>query len=161
MREKVELVSVDVEHTMAIANSLASFLKFGDIILLAGDLGAGKTQFVKGCATALGYDQLVTSPSYTIAGMYEIDGGQIIHSDLYRINRSSELFDLGLLDYFPTSITFVEWGDKFEEHFEDHLSISFEFVEDSPNTRKLTVSSTGNSWKGRFSDILQSLQSSN
>lgn len=81
------------------------------MVVLAGDLGAGKTCFVQGAARALGVSARVTSPSFVIVRSYDGDV-RIVHADVYRLNAMQELYDLGYEDLFdPEAVTFVEWGD--------------------------------------------------
>jgi tRNA threonylcarbamoyladenosine biosynthesis protein TsaE len=98
-------------QTEAIAARLAGELSPGDLVLLEGDLGAGKTTFVRGAARALGVDGPVTSPTFTIGQRYPASGGRVVaHLDLYRLG-SLDAEDPELLDDYlgPETIAFVEW----------------------------------------------------
>lgn len=90
---------------------VAGVLRAGDVVVLDGDLGAGKTCFVQGAARALGIEEPVTSPSFVLVRSY--DGPvRIVHVDVYRLTTLGELYDLGFEEVFdPGSITFVEWGE--------------------------------------------------
>ncbi len=104
-------VSRSVEETYALANSLASELDGGEIILLEGDLGAGKTTFTKGLAKALGVSEEVTSPTFSLLNVYESGRVKLNHIDLYRIENEDELAELGILDSFDDdSVTVIEWN---------------------------------------------------
>jgi tRNA threonylcarbamoyladenosine biosynthesis protein TsaE len=99
------------EETRILGASLAPMLLPGDVISLTGDLGAGKTVFVQGLATALGVEQRVTSPTFTIVHEY---GGRypILHLDVYRLNSFQEVIDLGFEEFLdPEAILIVEWGE--------------------------------------------------
>jgi len=102
-------------QTMDFGRALAPLLAPGDVILLSGDLGAGKTQLTKGVAEGLGVAEPVTSPTFNILLVHE---GRVplYHFDLYRLEQASELEDL---DYFGTleadGVSIVEWGDRFAE----------------------------------------------
>ena len=104
------------EATKQLASTLAPYLHEGDVILLEGDLGAGKTQFVQGIAEGLGIRASVTSPTFNILLQY--DGGRLplYHFDLYRLDDASELEDI---DFYGTvegdGVSFIEWGSKFPE----------------------------------------------
>lgn len=104
------------EATRQLASTLAPYLHEGDVILLEGDLGAGKTQFVQGIAEGLGIRAVVTSPTFNILLQY--GGGRIplYHFDLYRLDDADELEDI---DFYGTiegdGVSFIEWGSKFPE----------------------------------------------
>lgn len=101
------------EETEAVAAALAGELRAGDVVVLRGDLGAGKTTFVRGAARALGVQGPVTSPTFTIGRLYATPAGpDLAHLDLYRLG-SLEDEEPGFLDDYvnPSSIAFVEWPD--------------------------------------------------
>ena len=105
---QVELVSSSPEETREIAARLARSLARGDVVTVCGELGAGKTTFVRGAARALGVQGPVTSPTYTIGHRY--DG--VSHLDLYRFEQLTDA-DWGALEpYFVDAIVFVEWPER-------------------------------------------------
>ena len=92
-------------------------LSLGDnrLVYLTGELGAGKTTFTRGMLRGLGYQGLVKSPTFTIVEVYNLAGLVVNHFDLYRLNSSSELFEIGFSDYLSeNSLVIIEWADKFE-----------------------------------------------
>src|SRR5947207_5199056 len=94
--------------------AVAAFLSGGDVVVLTGDLGAGKTTFVKGAAGALGVTEPVVSPTFTLVRQYR-GTRPVHHVDVYRLNRLQEVIDLGVEELFdPDGVTFVEWGDVIE-----------------------------------------------
>jgi tRNA threonylcarbamoyladenosine biosynthesis protein TsaE len=102
------------EETWTLAAELADELGPGTVIALHGDLGAGKTCFIQGFAAALGIDEPITSPTYTIIGEYE---GRLPlhHIDLYRLSGPEEAIGLGLEEYFDVNgITAIEWAERAE-----------------------------------------------
>jgi len=102
------------EETWQLAAELADELEPGTVIALHGDLGAGKTCFIQGYAAALGIDEPITSPTYTIIGEYE---GRLTlhHIDLYRLSGPEEALGLGLEEYFDVNgITAIEWAERAE-----------------------------------------------
>lgn len=106
-------ISKSVEDTYALARKIAERLKGGEVILLNGNLGAGKTTFTKGLAKALGIDEVVTSPTFTF--MKEYKGRlSLYHFDMYRAEDEDELYELGLSDYlYADGVCVIEWN-KFE-----------------------------------------------
>jgi tRNA threonylcarbamoyladenosine biosynthesis protein TsaE len=96
-----------------LGRQLASELGVGDCVALSGPLGAGKTQFVKGLAAAIGYSGAVTSPTFSL--LHEYRGGReaVFHLDFYRIEAESELVDLGWDDLLEEGVVVAEWADKF------------------------------------------------
>jgi tRNA threonylcarbamoyladenosine biosynthesis protein TsaE len=99
------------EETEALAATLAPRLSAGDVVTVAGELGAGKTTFVRGACDALGVRERVTSPTYTIGHRYHGDGVEISHLDLYRFSGLSAAEWGDLEPYFEDSIAFVEWPE--------------------------------------------------
>ena len=114
-----EFISKSVKDTETIAKEIVKSLSSGDVILLKGDLGAGKTAFVKSVVNALGGDKnLVTSPTFTLVNEYVIEGQTIYHFDLYRINDVNELYNIGIEEYlYSNAICFFEWPERAEEIF--------------------------------------------
>ncbi|MCM1306283.1 MAG: tRNA (adenosine(37)-N6)-threonylcarbamoyltransferase complex ATPase subunit type 1 TsaE [Bacteroides sp.] len=103
-----------VEQTYALADKIAKTLDGGEIILLNGDLGAGKTTFTKGLAKSLGVAEEVTSPTFTILNVYESGRIKLNHLDMYRVESADELAELGIEDCFDDdAVTVIEWN-KFE-----------------------------------------------
>jgi tRNA threonylcarbamoyladenosine biosynthesis protein TsaE len=105
-----------VEGTLALAAQVAATLREGDVVWLHGDLGAGKTHFVKGLARGLGIDEdAVRSPTFTFIDVHRTrgEGLSLVHVDLYRIGGPSELRELGLEDLpGPRSVAAVEWAER-------------------------------------------------
>ncbi len=102
--------------TKQLASTLAPYLRPDDVIVLMGDLGAGKTQFVQGVASALGVRGDVTSPTFNILLTYEGGTLPLFHFDLYRLEHSEELEDIGFFDTIEAGgVSFIEWGDKFPD----------------------------------------------
>ena len=141
------------EETARVAAALASFLRAGDAMLLKGPLASGKTAFVQELVAALGSKAEVTSPTFTLAQFYQLPVGTFLHIDAYRLSSVAEFRDLGLEDFVPESITAVEWGDIVEEDFTNALTITFEFVPNHDNWRKLTFSATAERWQPVLKEI--------
>lgn len=118
----MKFLSHSAEETFAFAKRVADKLKGGEIILLNGDLGAGKTTFTKGLARALGVKETVTSPTFTYVKEY--DGRlTLYHFDMYRVSDADEVYELGLEEYFyKGGVVVVEWN-KFDD-VKDHIIIN-------------------------------------
>jgi tRNA threonylcarbamoyladenosine biosynthesis protein TsaE len=136
MSKTIQILSKSQEDTIKIARETASLFRPGDLIILDGDLGAGKTHFVKGFAESYHSEDPVTSPTFSIANFYRTGKFDIIHIDLYRISTIEEFEDLGITDYFDTSIVLIEWGKKFADYFDEYTLVTFETKGD--NERLIT-----------------------
>lgn len=112
----VSCVCATESDTDAAAAALAARLQPGDVIVLTGDLGAGKTRFVQGVARALGIDQEVTSPTFAIHVVYAGGALELNHFDLYWLESELDLEDIGYWEILEgDGASFVEWGDKFPD----------------------------------------------
>ena len=110
------IISHSPEETFRAGHEEAARVRAGDVLALVGDLGAGKTQWVKGLAAGLGSDALVTSPTFTL--IHEYGGGRLplYHVDCYRLERPEELLAIGIDDYLDGhGVLAIEWADKFPE----------------------------------------------
>ncbi|OGY40884.1 MAG: tRNA (adenosine(37)-N6)-threonylcarbamoyltransferase complex ATPase subunit type 1 TsaE [Candidatus Buchananbacteria bacterium RBG_13_36_9] len=119
----MKYISKNEKETYQIAEKLAKKLKGGEIIALEGDLGAGKTTFVKGLAKAFGVSQHVTSPTFVLLKIYSIRNRvlrikNLVHVDCYRLDEPQELFYLGIEEYLnkPDTVVVIEWADKIKDY---------------------------------------------
>lgn len=149
-----------VDDTRALAGKLAALAEPGDLIVLAGDLGTGKTAFAQGFARGLGVEEPVTSPAFVLVRTYE---GRLpmVHLDVYRLDHMQELVDLGISELLDDgSVTLVEWGDAVEPALPpDFLEVRLEVPADPldaptgvasrPDDRLLTIRSVGPGWPPR------------
>ena len=109
-------VSTTTEQTIALGQILGKLLQAGDVLVLTGDLGAGKTQLTKGIAAGMGVTDDVTSPTFTIEMVYEGTTMPLYHFDLYRLSDPDQLEDTGLYDALESDgPTIIEWGEQFAE----------------------------------------------
>ena len=136
----MEVISTSVERTRELGSLLGKKSHPGTVVVLVGDLGAGKTQFAKGVAHGLGVEdsRVVTSPTFVLMNQYE---GKIPiqHYDLYRV-EGVEIDALGFSDFRDSSVSLIEWGDKVGD-VGDHIRVEF-WVEDD-TTRRLKFSARG------------------
>lgn len=141
----MEILAKNREQTQKFAEEIAAKLKPGDTVALYGDLGAGKTTFVSMVTKMLGFSDRVQSPTFVVSRIYS--GGSpgfgikyIHHLDLYRMQDSDDVKDLGIEDYLdqPDSIVFIEWPEVAENYLpEKTVRIFFEIL--SENERKIHV----------------------
>ena len=109
----MEHVTNSPEETEALGAALAGRLEPGTVIAFTGDLGAGKTAFVRGLARGLGVQERVTSPTFTIVNEYEGGRLPLFHFDMYRLGSADELFDIGWEDYLARGgVCAVEWSEN-------------------------------------------------
>ena len=134
--DKVFITHTEKE-TEAVGALLAEKLQPGAVVAMRGDLGAGKTVFVRGFARALGYTGRVTSPTFTIVNEYEGDI-PVFHFDMYRLSDSEELYGIGWDDYLKRGgVCIVEWSERVEDALADAVTVTIERIEE--NERKITI----------------------
>ena len=123
------------EETEAIGQLLAARLKPGTVIAFEGDLGAGKTAFTRGLARGLGATDRVTSPTYTIVNEYLGGKMPLFHFDMYRLESSDDLFDIGWEDYLERGgICAVEWSENVKDAMEGALTVRIEKTGETSRT---------------------------
>lgn len=116
----MEHVTNSPEETEALGEMLAGRLEPGTVIAFTGDLGAGKTAFVRGLARGLGIAERVTSPTFTIVNEYEGGRLPLFHFDMYRLGSADELFDIGWEDYLARGgVCAVEWSENVSDALEE------------------------------------------
>lgn len=151
------LPSVDLVLLTRLARALAEAIGPGDVVLLVGDLGAGKTTFTQRVAGALGVADPVTSPTFTIAHTYQAGPGapiaSLMHLDAYRLRGADDLDAVGLFDGLDTgAAAIIEWGDIVADAFDAPLTIDLSFVDDE--TRSVSCSApAGSGWTERIRSI--------
>ena len=137
----MEIISKNINQTIDFAKKLAKGFKGGEILLLSGELGAGKTAFTKGIAKGLGINAIITSPTFTIMNMYTSSKLNLYHFDMYRIEDESEIYELGFNEFIGNTngVCCVEWFTQTPELFENKkcLLVTLEKIDD--DTRKITV----------------------
>lgn len=138
------------QETMRLAADFSNMLRPGDVLSLTGELGAGKTCFVKGLAEGLGVKVTVTSPTFALLKTYHgrID---LHHLDLYRLDKTEELLDIGIEDYLPgDGVTVIEWGEKAASILPDDVLIIDFKMGDSEEKRSFTMTARGEGWTERL-----------
>ena len=137
--ENREFISHSVNETEAFAEKLAAAFTGGEVLLLHGELGAGKTHFVKGLAAGLGVDDVITSPTFALHNSYE---GRLTlnHFDFYRIEDSEEVVVLGLDEFFydRQAVSAIEWSENVKDLLpKGCVTVKIEKIDE--NSRKITV----------------------
>lgn len=152
---KMDLIAHTVEETQAIASRLAQHLQAGDVLLLQGELGAGKTTFTKGLAVGLGITRNVKSPTYTLIREYTEGRLPLYHMDVYRLEESGTA-DLGLEEYFDgDGVCVVEWPQFAAEDLPtEFLAISFQKNAEHDEERMLSLTAHGS----RYLELLATLK---
>ena len=137
------------DDTRALAAELAAVARPGDLLLLAGDLGAGKTTFVQGFGKALRVEDAITSPTFVIVHTYQ-GAFPIVHVDAYRLEHLQELLDLGLgelLDH--EGVTLIEWGDVVIPALPpEFIEVRLE-LDDDDDARVVSLRASGSTWAAR------------
>ncbi|WP_306006468.1 tRNA (adenosine(37)-N6)-threonylcarbamoyltransferase complex ATPase subunit type 1 TsaE [Aquicoccus porphyridii] len=149
----ITLTSPDATARMAAA--LAPLLRGGDVLLLAGGIGAGKTHFARALIQSLlPVPEDVPSPTFTLVQVYDTPEFEIWHSDLYRLSHPDEVVELGLPDAFESALCLVEWPDRLGD-LAPLSALSLDFALDAAEeTRQLTMNWTAPEWDSRLEGIL-------
>jgi tRNA threonylcarbamoyladenosine biosynthesis protein TsaE len=155
MSPRFEVLCSSPAQTQSVAAAVAPLLQPGDVVLLDGDLGAGKTTFTQGLARGLGVTEVVTSPTFTLVRSYRARGGfELLHVDVYRLELLSEVVDLALAEYLDDgAVAVIEWGARAAAALAgDHLQIRIDMT-DRDIDRRLTFEATGPGWGSRLDAV--------
>jgi tRNA threonylcarbamoyladenosine biosynthesis protein TsaE len=141
-----------VEDTRALGAALAPLLRAGDLVVLVGPLGAGKTALAQGIGEALGVREPVTSPTFVIARVHRGGRLPLVHVDAYRLGGAADVDDLDLDVTVASSVTVVEWGQGLVEQLTDeHLEIRLDRREDDVRTAEIVPHGAG--WTDRLDGV--------
>ncbi len=167
MSWRLEATTRNADGTRALAGALAGEARAGDVLLLVGGLGAGKTTFAQGFARRLGVEGPVTSPTFTLVRQYSCSLGQLLHADVYRLDRLAEVADLGLPELVEGvlaegspagsatgAVALVEWGDAAAPVLgPDALTVTLAArSSDDDDVRDVTVEG-GGAWADRWAAL--------
>jgi tRNA threonylcarbamoyladenosine biosynthesis protein TsaE len=145
------------EDTRDVGAALAGLLRTHDVVVLTGELGAGKTTLVQGIARGLGATEHVASPTFTLVREYVTGRVPVAHVDLYRLEREQDVIDLALDELEEGErVLLVEWGDPVAELLADER-LRIEFAADPDDVRRITVATIGPSWEERAGDLTNAL----
>ena len=137
----MQYITTTCEETIAIGEKMASILTGGDIVILKGDLGAGKTSFTKGVAKGLGVTDTITSPTFSIMNVYDFPKGNLIHIDTYRIENEEDLIEIGIEEYLGerNTICVIEWPEKIPNLLKEKEPLVVTLTHEKENTRIITI----------------------
>ena len=141
----MQLISKSEVETKKIAKEIASQLKVKDIIILEGDLGAGKTKFTEGILEYFNLQDEISSPTFTIVNEYNTSKFNIYHFDVYRLSDIDEFYAMGGEEYFEKGVCIIEWGEIIEECLpKNYIKINISRDLENENIRKLDIKMYGN-----------------
>ncbi|MCF6276371.1 MAG: tRNA (adenosine(37)-N6)-threonylcarbamoyltransferase complex ATPase subunit type 1 TsaE [Candidatus Magasanikbacteria bacterium] len=142
----MEFITNSPTETEEVGKNLVKELKGGDIILLNGELGAGKSTFVKGIAQGLKIKRTINSPTFTLMNVYTLDKEKngikkLIHIDTYRLKDEEALIEIGAEDYIgkKDTLTLIEWPEKVQELIADKDIIEIDLIQAEENRRKIVI----------------------
>ena len=133
-------ISKNEQDTIDFAEKFASSLSIGDIVVLTGELGSGKTKFVQGVLKHFNMEDEISSPTFTIVNEYTSDKTNVYHFDVYRLEDSDEFYAMGGDEYFSKGICLIEWGEMIEDILpKPYTKIIFSKDEENSDYRKLEI----------------------
>jgi tRNA threonylcarbamoyladenosine biosynthesis protein TsaE len=152
-----EFISRSAEQTRRLGMRLGALLQSGDVVLLAGELGSGKTTLVQGIASGWGSLDAVTSPSFVLVNVYRgPDGQRMYHLDAYRLENAREAAELDIEPMWENGLLVVEWADHIREALsKEHLWISLRWIDDEQ--RDLVFSARGERYQRVLNTIRKQL----
>jgi len=146
------IISTSEQETLNLAEKIAKLIEPGNVISISGELGTGKTCFVKGLAKGMGISQIITSPSFIILKIYH-NKIPLYHFDVYRLDKLFQLEDIGFNQFqYGDGVTVIEWGNKMKELLSfDHLQVNFYYYENKK--RKIKFIPHGQSWVKKIKNL--------
>jgi tRNA threonylcarbamoyladenosine biosynthesis protein TsaE len=147
----LQLRAKSLADTHVIAAAIADLARVGDLVVLSGEMGAGKTAFAKGFGAALGVTDPITSPTFTLVHSYDAGRITLHHADIYRLSTLHEVAELALSELLEyDGIVLLEWGDVVVQSLGDHLMVHLVVDPDHDDARRITISGTGRPWAVRW-----------
>ena len=149
-----EFISHNEDETKKIASYIASKLECGDIVILSGDLGSGKTKFTEGMLSFWDLEDEISSPTFTIVNEHKKNNTNIYHLDVYRLSDVGEFYSIGGPEYFTTGICIIEWGDLIEDILpKNYIKIKFRKDEKDDSIRYLNITAYGERLNNMIEEI--------
>lgn len=134
------LISNSENETKLIGKKFAERLKKGDVVVLTGDLGSGKTKFTEGVLQYFELEDEISSPTFTIVNEYENKNGTIYHFDVYRLEDEDEFYAIGGEEYFQKGICLIEWGEMIKNALPNkYIHVTFSRNLDEENKREILI----------------------
>ncbi len=152
---RVVVTTASGARTRALGRRLARLLRAGDVVLLQGPLGAGKTTLAQGVGAGLKVEAPVRSPTFVLMTRHEGSSLPLYHADLYRLDSVAEVEDLALPEQAADGVLLVEWPERGLDALpEQHLFVALEPVADAPSSRRITVVAAGDRYKRVLDGLL-------
>ncbi len=151
-----DVISNSAEETLALGRKIAPLLKKGDVLVMTGDLGAGKTLFTTGILDFYEKKDEVSSPTFTIVNEYDLkEDLKLFHFDVYRLESPEEFLAIGGDEFFEKGICLIEWGEKIEEYLpKDVLRINIKKDTEEDGKRIFSFSTTSNRYDELFKEVI-------
>ncbi len=135
-----KIISNSENETKQIGKEFAKSLKTGDVVVLTGDLGSGKTKFTEGVLSFFGLEDEISSPTFTIVNEYVKDDVAIFHFDVYRLEDVDEFYAIGGEEYFDKGISLIEWGEMIKDALPNKfIHVKFSRDLENENQRIITI----------------------
>ena len=152
--KRFQFISHNEIDTKNFAKKLASFCHNKDIIILTGDLSSGKTKFTEGFLSFFGLENEISSPTFTIVNEYLANNVNIYHFDVYRLEDSSEFYEIGGEEYFDKGICIIEWGELIKDFLpKEYTHITFKRDKKDENIRILNINTNCERLENYFENI--------
>lgn len=140
----MKYISNSEKDTIELGKKIASQLQIGDIIILSGDLGSGKTKLTEGILTYFNLQDEISSPTFTIVNEYDTEKIKIFHFDVYRLADVDEFFAIGGEEYFEKGASIIEWGEMIEDYIpQRYLKLEFSRDNVNENQRCINIENIG------------------
>lgn len=151
-----DVISNSAEETLALGHKIAPLLKKGDVLVMTGDLGAGKTLFTTGILDFYEKKDEVSSPTFTIVNEYDLkEDLKLFHFDVYRLESPEEFLAIGGDEFFEKGICLIEWGEKIEEYLpKDVLRINIKKDTEEDGKRIFSFSWASNRYDELFKEVI-------
>lgn len=152
-----KLYSNNVDETKEFGKMLAPFLKKGDVIVLSGDLGAGKTMFVSGLLSFFGKENEASSPTFTIVNEHQLTSDlKLFHFDVYRFDFEDEFLAIGGEEFYDQGICLIEWGEKIQTFLpKEYIQIAIAKDNENIDKRIIEINPIGEKYEKTLSEVFE------